>query len=82
MLMGEYDEIELPPMRPFVRRHRRFSIRCAHCGKATAAALPAVAKGAPFGPRIHALAVYLKSLQLFSYERLRLAMRVRSAKAR
>jgi transposase len=58
-----------------VRRHRRFSIRCAHCGEATAGALPAAAKGTPFGPRIHALAVYLKSLQLFSYERLRMAMR-------
>ena len=75
LMIGEYDEIELPPMRPFVRRHRRFSVRCANCGEATAAALPTVAKGTPFGPRIHALAVYLKSLQLFSYQRLRMAMR-------
>jgi hypothetical protein len=44
-LIGEYDEIELPPMRPFVRRHHRFSIRCANCGEA--AALPAAAKGTP-----------------------------------
>jgi len=35
--------------------------------------LPEAAKGSPFGPNIHALAVYLKSMQLFSYERLRLA---------
>src|SRR5471030_1002936 len=41
VMIGEYDEIELPPMRPFVRRHRRFSIRCANCGEATPAALPA-----------------------------------------
>lgn len=73
-LIGEYDEIELPPIRPFVRRHRRFSIRCANCGAATDAPLPAAAQGTPFGPRIHALAVYLKSTQLFSYERLRMAM--------
>lgn len=74
VLIGECDEIELPPIQPFVRRHRRFSIRCPNCGEATATPLPAAAKGTPFGPRIHALAVYLKSLQLFSYERLRRAL--------
>jgi len=73
-LIGECDEIELPPIRPFVRRHRRFSIRCAGCGATTEAPPPATAQGTPFGPRIHALAVYLKSMQLFSYERLRMAM--------
>ena len=31
-LIGEYDEIEIPRVRPLVRRHRRFSIRCACCG--------------------------------------------------
>ena len=69
-LIGEYDEIELAPVRPFVRRHRRFSIRCACCGKPTPAPLPPAAQGTPFGPNIHALAVYLKTMQLFSYERL------------
>jgi transposase len=72
-LIGEYDEIELPPIRPFVRRHRRFSLHCGRCGATTAAELPEAAKGTPFGPNIHAVAVYLKSMQLFSYERLRLA---------
>jgi len=74
VLIGEYDKIELPPIRPFVRRHRRFSIRCWRCGAATEAPLPPAVRGTPFGPRIHALAVYLKSLQLFSYERLRMAL--------
>lgn len=69
-LIGEYDEIEIPPVRPFVRRHRRFAIRCACCGGATKAPAPAVAQATPFGPRIHALATYLKSLQALSYERL------------
>ena len=69
-LIGEYDEVELPPVRPFVRRHRRFAIRCACCGKPTAAPLPSAAQGTPFGPNIHAVAVYLKTMQLFSYERL------------
>src|SRR5208282_5141203 len=65
-LIGEYDEIELPPVRPFVRRHRRFAIRCSCCGNQEAAPLPAAAKGTPFGPRIHALAIYLKSRQALS----------------
>ena len=36
---------------------------------------PAVATTTPFGPRIHALAIYLKSFQALSYERLRLLFR-------
>jgi transposase len=70
-LIGEYDEIELPPIRPFVRRHRRFSIRCSCCNAETKAKLPGAAAGTPFCPSIHALAIYLKETQLFSYERLR-----------
>ncbi len=62
-LIGEYDEVEIPPVRPFVRRHRRFAIRCSCCGDQAPAPLPAAAKGTPFGPRIHALAIYLKSRQ-------------------
>jgi len=69
-LIGEYDEIELPPVRPFVRRHRRFAIRCGCCDKPTWAPLPSAAQRTPFGPNIHALAIYLKTMQLFSYERL------------
>jgi transposase len=69
-LIGEYDEIELPPVQPFVRRHRRFAVCCPHCRKTTSAALPAVAQGTPFGPRIHALAIYLKTRHALSYERL------------
>ena len=69
-LIGEYDEIELPPVRPFVRRHRRFAIRCCCCGFDTKASLPVAASGTPFGPRIHALAIYLKTRHALSYERL------------
>ena len=74
-LIGEYDEVELPPVRPFVRRHRRFAVRCACCDKPTSAPLPPAARGTPFGSNIHALAVYLKTMQLFSYERLSAAFR-------
>ena len=43
----------------------------AHCGVAAKAPAPAVATKTPFGPRIHALAIYLKGFQALSYERLR-----------
>jgi transposase len=69
-VIGEYDEIDLPEVRPIIRRHRRLACRCARCGKTTRASAPAAAQGTPFGPRIHALALYLKTNQLFSYERL------------
>jgi transposase len=70
-LTGEYDEIEIPPVKPFVVRHRRFACRCAACGVEAKAPAPAVATTTPFGPRIHALAIYLKGFQALSYERLR-----------
>jgi transposase len=70
-LIGEYDEIEIPPVKPYVIRHRRFACQCAHCGVGAKASAPAVARKTPFGPRIHALAIYLKGLQALSYERLR-----------
>jgi transposase len=70
-LIGEYDEIEIPPVKPYVIRHRRFACRCACCGVPAKAPAPAVATSTPFGPRIHALAIYLKGFQALSYERLR-----------
>ena len=69
-VIGEYDEIDLPEVKPIVRRHRRLACCCARCGKTTRASAPAAAQGTPFGVRIHALALYLKTNQLFSYERL------------
>jgi transposase len=69
-VIGEYDEIDLPEIKPTVFRHRRLKCRCVQCGKTTAAPMPQAAQGTPFGNRIHALALYLKSNQLFSYQRL------------
>ena len=66
-VIGEYDEIELPPVQPFVRRHRRFAISCPHCRANVCAPVPAAARKTPFGPRIHALAIYLKSRHALSY---------------
>ena len=74
-LIGEYDEIEIPPVKPHVIRHRRFVCRCQHCGAEAKAPAPAVATATPFGPRIHALAIYYKGFQALSYERLRLMFR-------
>jgi transposase len=58
-LIGDYDEIEIAPVRPFVRRHRRFAIHCAGCGGATKAPAPPVAQAPPCGPRLHARARHL-----------------------
>jgi transposase len=69
-LIGEYDEIEIPPVKPHVTRHRRFACRCGHCGLEAKAPTPAIASSTPFGPRIHALAIYYKGFQALSYERL------------
>jgi transposase len=70
-LIGEYDEIDIPPIKPRVTRHRRFACSCVHCGASVKGPAPTVSKTTPFGPRIHALAIYLKGFQLMSYERLR-----------
>src|SRR5271168_3894286 len=70
-LIGEYDEIDIPPIKPHVTRHRRFACSCGLCGASVEGPAPAVSKTTPFGPRIHALAIYFKGFQLMSYERLR-----------
>lgn len=70
-LIGAYDEIDIPPIKPHVIRHRRFACACTQCGAPVKATVPAVATGTPFGKRIHALAIYLKGFQALSYERLR-----------
>jgi len=73
-LIGEYDEIEIP----------RSSLCCAP--SALCLPLRALRRGRqssgagrrhadPFGPRIHALAIYLKGFQALSYERLRFLFR-------
>lgn len=68
--VSEHDRIELPAIKPFVERHRRLAVRCPACGARVVAAMPEAAKGTPFGPRLHAVATYLKTFQALSYERL------------
>jgi transposase len=45
-------------------------VQCPGCGARVVAAPPPAATGTPFGPRLHALATYLKTFQSLSYERL------------
>lgn len=68
--VSEHDKIDLPVIAPFVERHRRLAVSCPSCGLRVVADLPAAAKGTPFGPRLHAVATYLKTFQALSYERL------------
>src|SRR3712207_1796317 len=43
------------------------------CGTRVVAPVPEAARGTPFGPRLHAVATYLKTYQALSYERLQSA---------
>jgi transposase len=64
-----HERIDLPEVRPIIEHHRRLAVRCPGCGTRVVAPPPA-ATGTPFGPRLHALATYLKTFQSLSYERL------------
>jgi transposase len=65
---GVWERIELPAVRPQVVHHHRLAVRCPGCG--TRAVAPVPVSGTPFGPRLHAVATYLKTFQALSYERL------------
>jgi len=65
-----HERIELSEIKPFVEHHRRLAVQCPGCGARVVAEPPPAATGTPFGPRLHALATYLKTFQSLSYERL------------
>jgi transposase len=65
-----HERIELPEIKPLIEHHRRLAVQCPGCGARVTAAPPPAAAGTPFGPRLHALATYLKTFQSLSYERL------------
>src|SRR5918998_2636362 len=69
---GVWERIELPAVRPQVVHHHRLAVRCPGCG--TRAVAPVPVSGTPFGPRLHAMATYLKTYQALSYERLQAAL--------
>jgi transposase len=65
-----HEQIELPEVAPRVTQHRRLAVRCPACGTRVIAPVPQAARAPPFGPRLHAVATYLKTYQTLSYERL------------
>ena len=73
-LISAHDRIDLPDVMPIVERHRRLAVQCPACGARVVAAVPPAMKGTPFGPRLHAVATYLKTFQALSYERLQGAL--------
>lgn len=69
-VVGEYDAIEMPLIAPIVTRHRRLRVCCPDCSSQVNAPLPDAAHGSPFGPRLHGLALYLKTYHAVSFARL------------
>src|ERR687883_324087 len=65
---------ELPDVAPVVTQHQRLAVCCPSCGTRVVAPVPEAARGTPFGPRLHAVATYLKTFQALSYERLQGAL--------
>ncbi|AMB43324.1 transposase IS66 [Methylobacterium sp. AMS5] len=64
------ERIKLPEVAPVVTQHRRLVVQCPTCGARVVAPVPGAARGTPFGPRLHAVATYLKTFKVLSYERL------------
>jgi len=73
-IVSVHEQIELPEVKPLVTQHRRLAVRCPTCGRRVVAPGPEAARGTPFGPRLHAVATYLKTYQALSYERLQGAL--------
>jgi transposase len=73
-VVSRHDRIDLPQVKPEVERHQRLAVRCPACGTQVVAAMPPAIRGTPFGPRLHAVATYLKTFQALSYERLQAAL--------
>ena len=69
-----HEQIDLPEVKPLVTHHRRLAVMCPTCGTRVVAPVPQAARSTPFGPRLHAVATYLKTFQALSYERLQSAL--------
>ena len=69
-----HERIELPEVRPVVEQYRRLAVMCPGCRARVTAPRPTGAASTPFGPRLHATALYLKTFQALSYERLQKAL--------
>ena len=69
-----HEQVDLSEVKPLIRQHLRLAVLCPTCGTRVVAAVPEAARGTPFGPRLHAVATYLKTFQALSYERLQGAL--------
>jgi len=69
-----HERIELPEVKPVVEQNRRLAVTCPGCRARVPAPRPTGAAATPFGPRLHATAVYLKTFQALSCERLQKAL--------
>src|ERR687884_1640801 len=69
-----HERVELPAVEPLVTHHRRLAVGCPACGARVVAPVAEATRGTPFGPRLHAVATYLKTFQALSYERLQGAL--------
>jgi transposase len=69
-----HEQVDLPEVKPVITHHRRLCVRCPTCGTRVVAPVPEAARSTPFGPRLHAVATYLKTFQALSYERLQAAL--------
>ena len=71
---GVSERIKLPEVAPVVTQHRRLAVHCPSCGARVIAPMPDSARGTLFGPRLRAVATYLKAFHALSYERLQAAL--------
>src|SRR5918995_1606423 len=69
-----HEHVDLTEVKPLITHHWRLSVRCPTCRTRVVAPVPEAARGTPFGPRLHAVATYLKTFQALSYERLQGAL--------
>ncbi len=70
-LYARYDKIELPPVVPIITQVSLYGADCPCCGTLVVAPAPeGLEPGSPFGPRICALAVYLRYSHAIGYQRL------------
>ena len=72
--LSVHEQVELPEVKPIVEQYRRLAVTCPGCLARVPAPRPAEAAITPFGPRLHATAVYLKTFQALFYERLQRAL--------
>ncbi|GJE53806.1 IS66 family transposase ISMno4 [Methylobacterium thuringiense] len=73
-IVGVSERIDLLEVAPAVTQHRRLAVHCPTCEVRVVGPVPEAARGTPFGPRLHAVATYLKTFQALSYERLQAAL--------